>query len=486
MTRRDRGAEHPAPDPSEGLAQLERRRWQLWAVAGVLLVAISVAVVVAFTGGETPELVGTTPMLRYGFLGVSVAFLLYVFDQERALRRLNRALFEQHERSAALEARIRDLRTLVSTARTINSVLAPEEVYRVVLDAALELSEADTGAVLLRVGDQVTVAVSQGEDAPAPGVSIPVGEGPIGRIVERGDIELTGEGPSGVCAPIVVRGRRVGALAVERTQGQPPFGDRDLSAVRLFAEQAASAVANANRFEQERSRVEALVDAAEQHTEFVARLVHDLRAPLSAVNGYAQLVRDRDDRLTGDQRKQALDSIVEQAGRLGRMIDEVLSATSVEAGASLRREPVDLAAVLKGTIETANAVVVARNDDRTVTFEEEREAGSVLGDPVALRHVFLNLVENAVKYSPAGSPIVVRAEDRGSEVAVHVSDRGVGIPREDLPHIFERFRQSSSGHAGVGLGLYIVRTLVQAHRGHVEVRSEVGQGSTFTVALPRP
>lgn len=483
------GAGMSVPGPrratSEELERLERRRWQLWAVAGVILVAISVAVVVALTGSDAPDLVGRTPMLRYGFLAVSLAFLLYVFDQERSLRSLTRALFDEHERATTLEGRVRDLRTLVGSARTVNSVLAAEEVYRVVLEAALELSEADTGAVLLRVGDVLTVAVSRGAQAPPAGAHVPVGAGPIGRVAEGGDVELTGDGPTGVCAPIIVRGRRVGVLAIQRTEGQAPFGDRDVSTVRLFAEQAASAVANANRFEQERARVAALVDAAEQRTEFVARLVHDLRAPLSAVNGYAQLVRDRDERLSGPQRRQALDSIVEQAARLGRMIDEVLSSTSVEAGASLRRDPVDLAAVLKATVETARAVVIGRQDDRSIELVDADTAGVVAGDPEALRHVFLNLVENAAKYSPEGAPIVVRVEDRADEVAVHVVDRGAGIPSDQLPHVFERFRQSSGGRGGVGLGLYIVRTLVQAHRGTVEVRSEEGSGSVFSVTLPR-
>jgi signal transduction histidine kinase len=107
------------------------------------------------------------------------------------------------------------------------------------------------------------------------------------------------------------------------------------------------------------------------------------------------------------------------------------------------------------------------------------------GDAEALRHVFANLLENAVKYSPPGSPIHVGLVREGDEVRVDVSDRGSGIPAQDLPHVFERFRQvSGTRRTGVGLGLYIVRTLVTAHGGRVSVDSEVGEGSTFTVSLP--
>jgi signal transduction histidine kinase len=355
----------------------------------------------------------------------------------------------------------------------------------VVLDGAMGITEAARGALWLREGEQLVVAASEGLGAPDVGVGRPVGSGEIGRIAVEGDVALIGDGPSGVCAPIVIRGERVGVLVVERASGSAPFSDREITLARLFAEQAAVAVANATSYERERLRVETLVDAAEQRSDFVARMVHDLRAPLAAASGYAQLIRDRSDRLSPDQLGTAVDGVLEQTERLGGMIGEVLTASSVEAGAEVRRDPVDLAVLLEEVAKVGMAAAEGRGDRREIAVRDGHEAGIVLADPEALRHVFTNLVDNAMKYSPSGTGIRLMVEDLGDAVEVHVVDRGQGIAEEDLPTLFERFRQADGRRSGVGLGLYIVRTLVRAHGGEVSVRSKLGAGTAFTIHLPR-
>lgn len=473
------------------LSELERRRWHLWVVAAVLLLAISTAVVILLGGGVVDTELPDSPALPWGFLGVSVAFLLYVADQERTTRRMTRALFEQRDHAASLEARVDDLTTLVDAARTVNSVLAPEEVFEVLLRSAMELAGASSGAVFLRIREQLMVAVSTGEQAPSRGSHVAVGTGPAGRAVETGEPQVVGGGvrdgqrvPSGVCAPLVVKGRRVGVLAVERDRTAPPFGPTDVSAVVLFAEHAAMAVANASRFEQERSRVEQLVDAAEQRAEFTARLVHDLRSPLVSMLGYARLLRDRPEELGPERRDMAFESLFQQGDRLQNMIDEVLTSASAEAGAQMRREPVEIRDLLEEARKLGITLGATRSDARTIVVEGAEDAGVVWGDPEALRHILSNLVENALKYSTAGSPVTLRASRSDHEVRLSVADQGRGIDPDSLGHVFERFRQHGQGGGGVGLGLYIVRTLVQAHGGAVEVESELGEGSEFTVVLP--
>lgn len=482
-----------SPDAALSLEELERRRWHLWFVAGLLIVAVSVAFVLVVGGDVVPDLLlPEAPGIRYGFLGTALAFLLYVAEQERTFRRMTRTLFEQRDRTLALEARVEELTTLVRAARTVNSALTTEEVFQRLLRSAMELTTAATGAVFLRVRDQLTVAVSDGPRAPALGSTVRVGEGPIGRVALTGDPEVVGRAetngrrpPSGVSTPLVVQGRRVGVLAIERAPDAPAFTDAEVSTVMLFAEHAATAVANANRYEAERSRVETLADAAEKRTEFVATMVHDLRSPLVAMRGYAQLLRDRLDQLDATQRGTAVAGVLAQNERLERMIDEILASSSVEAGKDLRREPVDLATLLAETRDVLLSVTRAHADDRDIELRGADREAVVTGDPEALRHVFTNLVENAVKYSPAGSPVSIAIERGEDTVQVHVVDRGEGIAAEDLPHVFERFRQSTKpSSGGVGLGLYIVRTLVQAHAGRVSVKSEPGVGTVFTVTLP--
>ncbi len=470
------------------LEHLERQRWQLWLVAGILLLATAASVLTLVLDGPD-ELGLPAPTVALATMGVAVAFILYALDRERMFRRMTRALFDQHEREVELVTRLNDLKLLVRTSRSLNATLTADDLYGVVLDGAMGITEARRGALFLRRGDHLEVTFSQGPGAPEPGRRVPVGQGEIGKVAVEGDVTLTGDGPSGVCAPIIIRGERVGVLAVERDEGEGALADREVTLVRLFAEQAATAVANATRFEAERSRVEALVDAGESRSDFVARMVHDLRAPLSAISGYSQLIRDRREKLSEIQHQQALDGVVEQAARMRKMIDEVLSAASVEAGAEVRRLPMDLGEVLRDAAATGRAMAESRGDQRYVSVEGDAP-GVVHADRDSLRHVFTNLVDNAVKYSPAGSPVVLRvvseAEDVGDhEVVVQVVDRGIGIPDADLPHVFERFRQASNGRTGVGLGLYIVRTLVRAHGGEINVTSRQGEGSVFTVRMPR-
>ncbi|MFP5309715.1 MAG: ATP-binding protein [Actinomycetes bacterium] len=474
----------PVGDAQDALVALERRRWQLYAVAAFLLVSVSVAVGLVLTGDAVPAL-AAAPALRYGFLVVSLAFVLYAFDQERTLRRMTRTILAQVRTTEDLAAQVADLTTLVRAAREVTTGLDAERVHATVLDAALELVRADSGAVLLRVGEELTVAVREGAGAPALGTRIAVGEGPVGRCVARGAPERVDGTVPGVAAPIVVRGRRVGALALQRAAGAAPFEERDVALVVLFAEQAASAVANADRFEQERARVASLVEAGEQRAEFVARLVHDLRAPLSAVSGYAQLLRDRGDRLVPAQREEALAAILEQTGRLDDMVGEVLSATAAEAGADVAHSDVDLGALLERACTTVEAATRARGDARHIDLAGAEHAGVVRGDTQALLHVVTNLLDNAVKYSPAGAAVGVRVERGEGDVTVHVVDRGRGIPEDRLADVFTRFRRASDDAGGVGLGLYIVRALVKAHGGRVAVRSQPGTGSVFSVTLPQ-
>ena len=490
----------PPPRRLPTLEELERRRWHLWLVAGFLMVAVSAAVVLVVVQPDAADSALDNPALRWAFLALTAGFLVYVFQQERTFRRVLRELLDQRERAATLETRVRDLTTMADAARAVNSSLSAEEVFERLLSSALGLTRARTGSVLLRIREDLRVAVSSGPHAVPRRTTLALGTGDVGAVIETGQpvvvdvppggvpglLEPKGEASSAIIAPLVVGGRPVGALAVARGSDDPPFDDADLNTVELFAEHAATAVSNASRYERERARVEQLVDAAEARSEFVARLVHDMRSPLVAMLGYAGILRDRFDRMNTAQREQAVESLQVQGERLQRMIEETLRTASTEAGAELVREPVDLAALLTECRELVTSATAAQEG----RGREVRLIG--LGDPVvveadgeALRHVVVNLLENAAKYSPPGEPIEVTLERLDGAVAIHVSDRGPGIPQDQIAHIFQRFRrsqQTSSG--GVGLGLYIVRTLVRAHGGDIRVRSTPGEGTTFSVILP--
>lgn len=213
---------------------------------------------------------------------------------------------------------------------------------------------------------------------------------------------------------------------------------------------------------------------------FVATVAHELRNPLTTVRGYAQLMQQR-----GSYSERALDAIVAQADRLNRLVDDLLGAALLETERlRLRPSPVDLAELARACVRTAGGLT--RRYRLLVEAPATMPPGS--WDRGRLEQVLQNLLSNAIRYSPGGGDVVVRVEDLGSEARLSVRDQGIGIPPEALPRLFERFYRvedaAAAGVQGLGLGLYVVRSLVEAHGGRLDVASTPGAGSTFTVTLP--
>lgn len=484
------------------LDAVDRRRTSLWIVAGLFILVASLTVAIAMTESGGELVLPGSPPIRWAMLALAVGFLLYVIEQERVLRRMTRALLRAEVLAASLRARIRDLTTLSRVGRLVNSVLTMDEVLEVLLDAVTQLAGGTRASVLFLDGDDLEVVAGHGDDVPPRGARVPLGDGVAGWVAAHrepvlvngrlaphqfpGHHERDGQPGSSVVAPLLVDGETIGVLAVERPADAEAFTEVEMRSIAIFGDQAATAVMNARRYEQERAQVERLADALERRGELVAMLVHELKTPLTSILGMAQILTDRGDRVTEDRRQHMLGTVREQATRLRGMIEEVLRVSSADAGADLARERVDVADLARSGIEAAQALAqVQEGQPRPVHVELPDVLPETWGDPEALRRVLANLCENAVKYSPPRSPldVVVRLAD--GEVHLSVSDRGVGIPAEEQATVFERFRRTADRRSGgVGLGLYIVRSLVTAHDGRVWVDSVEGEGSTFTVALP--
>ncbi|MFP5310191.1 MAG: ATP-binding protein [Actinomycetes bacterium] len=483
------------------LEAVERRRGQLWAVAGVLLLASSSVVFLLIADPDAARILPDNVGIRLGFGGLSLAFLLYVFDQERRLRVLSEALVRERVLSTALTSRVRDLGTLSRVGHIVNAVLSTEEVLEVVLDGAFELTGGVRGSVMLVDGDHLEVAVAAGADRAPVGRRQPMSAGVAGWVATmREPVLITGrvaagqfddlqdraaDGGSSVIAPMLVADELVGILALERSPDAEAFTEWEMRAVTLFAAHAATAVANSQRYERERQNVERLAELVERRGDEVARMVHDLKAPLTAILGFAALVRRRP--MPPEQQLEVLERL-EHAGRqLLVMIEEVLRGASEEALADVRRDPVDLVPLVHELAEVTAGLARGRDGvERQVRVHAEPPAVVAAVDTGMVRSVLVNLLENAVKYSPPGTPVDLEISRSSHEVRLAVRDRGPGVPPDEREAIFERFRQRDGDGAagGVGLGLYIVRSLVNAHGGRVEVRSVPGDGATFTVTLP--
>lgn len=282
-------------------------------------------------------------------------------------------------------------------------------------------------------------------------------------------------------APISAGAKRLGALEVY-TDRPPVFSEDDLGLTQLFADQAA-VILESRALIDEAARVRAHEEAAKLKEDFLSAAAHDLKTPLTTLVAQAQFLErraevepDKPADVAGIRR------IVREAKRLSALVIELLDAARLEQGKLVgEREPVDL-------VELAREI--ARRDSYRGHRISVRAEAPVVGsyDPRRIGQVIENLVENAAKYSPEETEIRIGVAQRDGHALIEVTDEGIGIPPEDLPQIFDRFHRASNvddrRFAGMGLGLFICRGIVEQHGGRIWVDSRVGLGSTFHVSLP--
>ncbi|MGE5619187.1 MAG: sensor histidine kinase [Sphingomonadaceae bacterium] len=226
-----------------------------------------------------------------------------------------------------------------------------------------------------------------------------------------------------------------------------------------------------------------LDEAYRAQQRFVADASHELRAPLTAIQGNLELL-ERAPQMSEVERAETLSSLRREAGRMGRLVADLLVLARADAGQPLRRERVELDRLLLAVFQETRVLAGGRK-----LSIRDLDQLLVLGDPDRLKQLLLILVDNAIKYTPEGGEIQLALRREPGAAVVSVSDTGIGISTEDLPHIFERFYRADKARSrdlgGTGLGLSIARWIAESHGGHISVESEAGRGSVFTVRLPR-
>ena len=221
--------------------------------------------------------------------------------------------------------------------------------------------------------------------------------------------------------------------------------------------------------------------------DFVANVSHELKTPLTSIQGFAQAILD-DTAGTPEARKQAAQIIYDESARMHRMALDLLDLARLEAGtADLQMSPVDIGALLRGIVEKFTPQAAKAGVDLILNIPDHIPTFIADGDRLA--QVFTNLVDNALKFTPAKGQVTLSAKVVGAEMELSVADSGIGVESAALPRLFDRFYQADPSRAGgekhgAGLGLAIVKEIVQAHGGKIGVRSQVGHGTTFTIQLP--
>jgi signal transduction histidine kinase len=239
------------------------------------------------------------------------------------------------------------------------------------------------------------------------------------------------------------------------------------------------------------SMVQRVHASQKSQRDFVANVSHELKTPLTSIQGFAQAILD-DTANTPEARQQAAQIIHDESGRMHRMALNLLDLARLEAGtADLKMSNLDMRVLLQGVVDKFSPQ--AQRANVNLQLDVANDLPPMVGDGDRLAQVFTNLVDNALKFTSANGTITLSAKKAGAEMEVSVADTGSGVPNEALPRLFDRFYQVDPSRAGgetaavrrgAGLGLAIVKEIVETHSGKIGVRSQVGHGTTFTIHLP--
>jgi two-component system, OmpR family, phosphate regulon sensor histidine kinase PhoR len=259
------------------------------------------------------------------------------------------------------------------------------------------------------------------------------------------------------------------------------FGPDEVELVALLGRLVGSAVQNIRVFEAERRTVEELRRVHALRADFASLVSHELRSPMAAVIGAANTLHGRWRELSSEYRDAFLALIADETSRLSGLVSDVLDTSRMEAGTfTFTFSDVDVVVLVADSV----AAAVAVQDEVAVVTDLDGPLPAVRAGRERLRQVLANLIDNGVKYSDAGSSVEVSARRAAVGVRIEVCDHGPGIPAEHHSLIFEKFGRAKGNRPGTGLGLFIARSIAEAHGGTLEVRSEVRRGATFALELP--
>lgn len=502
----------------------------------------------------------------------------------------------QESSAASLQQRISELEILARLGRSITASLDLDSVLTSIVEAAVELTGAEEGSLLLLdegSGELYMRAARNFQDEFVRTFRIPVSDTLAGSVIRSGQPVLVDEtSPQKIKSsyliyslayvPLQVKGRVFGVLGVDNRQKRSPFGERDLKLLSAIAEFAVIALENARLYSdtiQERKKLQTLLERIEDGVivldqqqrlllinpaaqtafslsgqpligqpfhqvfarperrelceavakgvsnrieieaddgrafsaqltpipevglaitlhditslkkldrikgEFVSTVSHDLRSPLTAIMGYVELIERVGP--VNEMQRDFIHRVQLSVHNITSLVDDLLDLGRIEAGLDTRREQIDLEKILSYAIEGFSKTLTEKAQH--IDLELERKLPPLLANPVQIRQMIENLLENALKYTPPGGEITVNTKAEENQVILQVHDSGLGIPPSEMPYIFDKFFRASNASSdipGTGLGLSIVKSIVDNHNGRIWVDSRLGSGSAFTVVLP--
>lgn len=448
-----------------------------------------------------------------GLAGLVLVFCLYTALKHLELERMRLALHREEKDLEDTRTRLSEISALFQVSTTLNLQLRLDAILEIIVRRVVSTMKGQQASIMIynpESGNLETRASYGLESEFARHARQRLGEGIAGWVAERKEAVLLGPKPttdnlnrhykanrnitSALSLPLKVGDRCVGVLNVNRINHPTPFQEHHRDMLRLFAEHVGAVIDRAELMDRMASRTADLMNSNMKLSEMnrmkdvlLSTASHELKTPLTSVIAYAELLDDTQGRITPVQHADFLKRLRQEANHLLGLIDDILDLSRLETGKLvLNCSPLSLNDIARAALESARGTATKFN----VRLEDQLDPNlPVLSlDEVKIRQVLLNLLTNAVKFSPENRVVRLTTRRDGDFAVAEVRDNGPGIKPDESAHIFELFgqgvRQMEKRPSGLGIGLHLVKRISELHGGHVGVNSSPDGGSTFWVRLP--
>jgi signal transduction histidine kinase len=404
-----------------------------------------------------------------------------------------------------LEQRLTELRVINRLGRVANSTLNMDKLLEQTFNETTELMEATIFAVVLYDAKlkQISIELMIENGQRYQRQVVDLGEGIASHIINtkqavlfRDSAELIASRipyvkiqdsllpESYLGVPILIGDEVIGVLTVQHEKARA-FDQHHAQVLTTVADQLASAIRNARIYADLERNFQAVREINRIKDEFLNNISHELRTPLTVIIGWGELMANG--RLSEEQLRTAIDQINKSSQRLLALVSSLLDLSKIERGAlKLDRRDIDINFAVQRAVDENSFDAATKNIDLKCEYGEELPM--INGDCARLQQAVSNLLNNAIKFTHDGGLVVIRSEQYDNRIMISVTDNGIGIDQSKLPFIFERFSQGDGSttrkYGGAGIGLSLVKSLIEMHGGEVVVDSEPGKGSTFSLLLP--